>query len=121
MSIMIKGRVIANSAAVLLARVQTATGAYLLPTDVTSITVSVIDQYTGTILSVLTGTPAVVYSSLQLDARWAEDAVGYNVAVTVPGTAWTTAGKYRVEAKVTPTSGTPFYLLWDLQATITYS
>ena len=111
------GKVIENSAAVLLARVTDVTGDPVTQADVARLTCKVFDADTET----MTGNPTldvadVVFNTLQKDARWTADKVGYNVAVPLSGDHWPTQGAYTVEVKVTPTAGDPFYLIWHLQA-----
>ncbi|HWE03162.1 MAG TPA: hypothetical protein VG326_12200 [Tepidisphaeraceae bacterium] len=119
--IVIKGRVIAESAAVLLARIQDANGSAITNATVNSINVKVFDMDENTLAATLDSNTVTVYDALQLDGRWTQDAIGFNLAINVPGSAWTTAGPYRVEAKIIPTAGDSFFILWDLQATEVFS
>jgi hypothetical protein len=120
----IKGRVIENSPAVLLRRVTGVAGTILTSEDIDAISVKVWNSDYSTLVTTLTPDKAdVVYDDLQTTdtSRWTLDSVGYNWALTMPGTAWPAAGTYAVEVKVTPTAGDAFYLLWRVEATNIYS
>jgi hypothetical protein len=118
----IKGRVIAESAAVLVARVQDASGNNLTTASVSTMTVKVFSLNDDTLTVTLPDTATTVFDTLQLDGRWTQDSLGYNVAISVDGTtAWPSAGPYRVECEITPVTGSPFFLLWELQATRVFS
>jgi len=57
-----------------------------------------------------------VFDTLQttaLDARWTDDAEGYNFRDTIPGATHLLDGdkSYRIEYLVTPTSGNPFTIV----------
>lgn len=122
MSSVIKGRVIAESAAVLLARVQDATGATITTSSVSGVTVKVFDLNTDLLTTTLLSNAVTIYNTLQLDGRWTQDTTGYNFAISVDGTtAWPAAGPYRVEAEIMPVTGAPFFILWELQATQVFS
>src|SRR4051794_27635729 len=107
-----KVNVIANSGATLLARVRRSDGANMVAADVSTFVVKVYDA-SGNLTATLANGAHTVYSSLQTDTRWVKDTTGYNVSIDVPGSSWTTAQIYRVEAKITPTTGNAFFLLWD--------
>lgn len=112
-----KARVIENSGAVLLARVVKDSGAAIVQADITSITAKVFSADDGTQISTPTLTVAgCVYDTLQTDARWSADSIGYNVAISLSGDNWPDAGNYRIEIKFTPASGNPFYVVWDVLA-----
>lgn len=115
-----RGNAIQSSTGVCMKRVLTQAGTVLLPTDVTSLSASVYNADTGQLSATLAGGATTIYGSLQTDARWTEDTTGYNVAIVVPGTAWPSAGDYRVELVIVPVVGTQFKLLWDVQVQKTY-
>ncbi len=120
----VKGIVIEGSVAVPLGRVVLETGADAKQADISSVTVKVFDADTGALIGT-TLTPAVaavVYDTLQLDARWTQDTTGYNFAIPVSGSYFPEGDRnYRVEVKVTPVGADPFLMLFDLEAVPTYS
>lgn len=121
MSVVIKGIVIANSPAILARRVQTLAGSYLVNADVTSIVVKVYNEFTSVLVATLDSSAWTIHDTLQTDAIWqGEDAIGYNLAIAIPGSAWPVEGTYRVQALVTPVAGSAFEMLWDCQAVKTY-
>lgn len=116
-----KVRVIANSGATLMARLRRNDGTTLVPADVNSVAIKVYDD-TGKLTATLPGSAYTIFSSLQVDARWVIDSIGYQFAVNVPGTAWTKGNvTYRVEAAITPAVGNLFFVLWDCDTTLTYN
>lgn len=110
-----KGRVLENSAATLLARVQDNDGADITAADISTITVKTY-KADGTLVATVTPTVAdVVYDTLQTDARWTGDG-GYNVALPLEGTNWPEPGIYRVIVTYTPASGYAYADRWELTA-----
>jgi hypothetical protein len=122
MAVTIKGRVIANSPAVLLRRVQGLNGAYMVNADVTGVVVKVFDMLTGLQSgATLDSSVTTIYDTLQTGAIWqGQDSIGYNLSISVPGSALPTEGRYRVQALVTPVVGGAFELLWDVDSTKTF-
>lgn len=51
---------------------------------------------------------AVVFNTLQTDARWTVDSTGYNLLFTVPAACFPNAGDYTVRCDLTPSGGNPF-------------
>jgi hypothetical protein len=87
-------------------------GTDLKQADVSSIKLFVYETESETLKTAAGGETltvgSVVFDTLQ---SWDIDEDGYNVRVTVSGTYLTDAGKtYRVEVKITPTSGEAYYL-----------
>jgi hypothetical protein len=119
--IVVKGRIIAESGAVLLARVQDSQGNNLTNATTSGIVVNVYNAETATLSTTLPSQATTIYDTLQSSAIWTQDAIGYNVSIAVPGSAWPTAATYRVEAIVTPVSGDSYFLLWELYAINVFS
>ena len=74
--------------------------------DLSSITWKVFPEAGGD--AVATGTLTVataVYDTLQTGDEWTEDDTGYNVRHDVLATSITNPGRYVIEYKITPTSG----------------
>jgi len=58
---------------------------------------------------------SVIFDTLQTDARWDEDATGYNFKHDVANTAMASGGKtYRFEYKLTATSGAVGHALFEI-------
>lgn len=116
---MISGTAVENSGLVLLARVRNSGGDYIQQSDLSSINCAVYDAISGNELA----TPSVdisssVYDTLQTDARWEEDDVGYNFAHTLPASALSSGStRYRIEYKFQPSSGEQYYVVYDVTAT----
>lgn len=120
--IVTKGKIIENSAVVLMARVIDIAGDPMQIADITSLVIKVFDSE-GTQVSTATLTVADVISDTLVtgDPRWTADEIGYNFAHAMAGSNWPEAGKYFVELKVTPVTGFAFYVLWELQAVNIFS
>lgn len=119
--IAISGEVIAASAATLSALVtKDLSGTAIVQADISTIVVKVYDRKAGTQVGA-DYTPAVsacVLDTIETDANGGQ----YNLAIDLAGTYWPTGDtNYRAEAKLTPVSGNPYYVLWDLQAKRIYS
>lgn len=114
-----KAIVAENSATIILARVVGADGAPIVHADIVGFTVKVFDR-DATDTPTYSDTPdvaEVVYDELQVDARWSIDAIGYNLAIGLPGSALPIGDhNYRAEIKVTPVTGDAYYVLADLSA-----
>jgi hypothetical protein len=123
-----KGRTIENSATTILARSVKPDGSPRLPADVTALTLRVYENKTGTLV-VPEGEDEETYEGTDLtvadvildpvvtaddDVRWTDDE-GYNVRLDLHGSHFPEGGKvYQVELKVTPATGDPGYLLWQI-------
>lgn len=99
-----------------MARVTGGNGANIVQADVSSIAFSVYDL-ADTDAATATGAlsvASVVFDSLQTDARWTVDSIGYNFAWDMAYTIFEDGGTtYRVEVTFTPASGDPFHLVRD--------
>jgi hypothetical protein len=122
-AVITKGKVIENSAVVLLARIAGADGSDVAQSDITSATLKVYDSKAGTqVGSTVTLTVAdVVFNTLQLDSRWPDETTGYNFAYELAGTFFPDDKLYQVEIKFVPVAGEPFYLVWQLTAVNIFS
>lgn len=103
---------------VCMARLVTDANVNVVQADISSIAYSVFDLVTRT-ADVISGTSltvsAVIFDTLQTDARWSTDSTGYNFRWTVPATAFPTGGRsYRVEFKFTPASGQVFFVSYEV-------
>jgi hypothetical protein len=116
-----KGRIIENSAVVLLARVRDSMGTLIDPDEISTIVAKVWDRLTSTLVATNTlSANDCVYAELQEgDVRWTQDDEGYNVEIKLDGSNFPEGDRtYRVEVKIDPAdeygAGEAFYLLWDL-------
>ncbi|QDU97522.1 hypothetical protein [Lignipirellula cremea] len=101
-----------------LARVQNPDGANITQATVASIACRVTGaDGTATHTADLTVSAAVsdalLGNSLNLDARWTEDDIGFNFAWETPAAAFPAAGYYRVEFTFVPTTGEPYKLVYE--------
>ena len=117
-----KGYVNEDGGAIFLARVLGAAGTAINQASISSITVKVFDlDVTDPDTSVYNATltvSAVVFDTLQTDAIWTEDSVGYNFKHAMSASAFPTGDhNYRIEYKFTPASGEIFWVLYEVFAT----
>jgi hypothetical protein len=114
----IHGTVFKNGSATLLARVVGAAGAVVTRADIASIKYSIYllddddpDSQTAVTghVAVSLSVSAVIFDTLQTDALWTKDAVGYNfkhVMAVAEHPAFAAAGRsYRVVYELTPAAG----------------
>jgi hypothetical protein len=123
---MINATITENSPVVLLARVTDATGSLLVSSTVSSILVSVWDRESGIeIVPEYHPLPtAVIHNTLQTDARWTADSIGYNMEVVIAGTYFPEGNTtYQVEVNLTPTNGGsgPIVIPYALQTELIFS
>jgi len=101
----------------LMARVVGHDAANVTQSVVSSIVYSVIDNSDNSIIvdaATLQKTD-IIFDALQTDARWTIDSTGYNFRHDLPASALPTGNTtYRIEYKITPTSGAPFHLAFDV-------
>lgn len=114
-AIITRASVFEDSGAVVMARVRGSDGSYVQQADL-----SKIERTISTPGNVGTATnidiTASVFDTLQTsDPRWTVDTTGYNFRDTVSATDLPLANvTYRVEYKFTPTSGQPFWVVYEL-------
>jgi hypothetical protein len=124
MKLTTSGRIIENSAVVLLARILGTDGQPITRAAVSSIVLKCFDRagdgtlivpasggggYTGTDLP---KDPAILVTPVTsaTDPRWVDDVDGYNFSATLDGSYFPSGdSKYQVEVKIFPTVGNPFY------------
>lgn len=114
----IRGSIWQGAPTPLLARIRSVNGSYLTQASLSSITYAVFNLTGNTPSTVLSsGTltiSSVVFDSLQTDARWTTDSVGYNFRVTIPGSAFALAATlYRVEVTFTDTDSQKFRVVFQ--------
>ena len=112
---------IEDTPVVLLARVFTSLGNPIQQTDIASIQVKSYDITSASpdtaILNETVEVASAVYDELQHDSRWVEDAMGYNLAVTLDGAAIPQGSRVygvEVEVEVQPTEDSPLRMLWQI-------
>jgi len=115
--------VFADGTVTLLARLVGWAASILQQADISAITYTIytIDAVTGAATAV-TGhenvaltVADVMFDSLQTDSRWTTDSTGYNFRHTIDVTsndAFPSAGDYRIDVVITPTTGQPFRARW---------
>lgn len=117
----IKGSCWEGSGPILLARIVGNAGTAITQATVTSIACKVFDL-DGTAPDTAVAEPSVavastVYDSLQTsDPRWTEDVTGYNFLHQVAASVITEPHRYRIEYKFTPSTGQPFYAVFEVTA-----
>jgi hypothetical protein len=113
-------QVVAGSGLTLLARVLGTDGMPIATSAVSTIGVVVTNVPDDVIT--LTGQPTVaatVSPTLQIDPRWNEDAVGFNITLPLPPWAFPTGDRtYRVDATITATAGAVAKVLWNVQCSL---
>jgi hypothetical protein len=117
-----KGKIWEDGGATCLSRVTNVSGSAITQATVSTISRKVFNITPGyatpdTALSTSSLTvSSVVFDTLQTDARWTKDDTGYNFRDSPAYTIFTTAGLYRVEYLFTPSSGDPFFVVFELHA-----
>jgi len=132
MSKIIKGTVVEDSGASVLAYVLAADGTRLVQADVSSITYSVYSVSAAGVATVVSGhdavslTPSAIISDTLVtsttDTRWPFTGTGYNWLHSLAYTAFPSAGvSYRYEAKVIETGGARYWVRgqWDCDGVFT--
>lgn len=102
---------------VAMARLKGSDGADVTQAALTSIAIHIYDLESGEqVGSTLTpSVSSVIFDSLQTSPPWSADADGYNFRVTLSGSYFPEGSKlYRVEAILTPTTGSPFPVVLDI-------
>lgn len=117
----IKGTVIEDGGATMLARVVGHSGAAITQASLTSISYKVFDlDGTTPDTAILSGTAtvsSVVFDTLQTDSRWSEDSTGFNFAHALAVTAFPSGDhRHRIEYLFTPASGAVFFVLFEVAA-----
>jgi hypothetical protein len=109
-------QVIEDSGVRWMARILAVSGSAILQANVSTIAYSVFDKSDPT-TATATGTltiASVIFDTLQTDSRWTKDETGYNFAWNVPASIFATGDKtYRIEVKITPTSGEASHIVRD--------
>lgn len=98
-------------------------GAPAKQADISSVAWDVWDV-TGEPTLTQSGTATVgstVFDTLQADAKWTRDAIGYNFRFTVPSASFVTGTKYRIQFKFVSSGGAVFYVLFDADANLVFA
>lgn len=117
---LIRGSVWEDGGATVMARVIGNAGTAITQASLTSIHYSLFDTNGATPeTAVVAGTSLtvsdVVFDTLQTDARWTQDATGYNFRHTIAASVLAApAHLYRAEYKFTPTSGEVFWVVAEI-------
>ena len=115
----ITGKVCEDSTSALVARVLGRDGAAITQASLSSITCKVYDLDQAKVPTLIS-TPTVVvadsiFDTLQTDATWSVDSVGYNFRFYLPASAVPTGNtRYEVEFHFVPVVGDPFYVPFQL-------
>lgn len=103
-------RVMEDSGCAIMGRVRNPNGQYITQSTLTSVAVtyrSIIPSGNSTTSSLTVAD--CVFNSLQTDARWTKDSLGYNFRWDVPATIFTRGGgQYGVTFLFTPLTGAPY-------------
>ena len=117
-----EGTVLEDSGSVFMARARLASGAYITQAAISTITYRVWDINPTTYTEITAGAQTLVVASVVFDALqtafpWTKDETGYNFKHEMPAASFPNGkGPYRVEYKVTPVSGQPFFMLFKVAA-----
>lgn len=108
-----------DQSVVLMARVYNTAGDLIQQSGLSSIAYEVWNMHTPPVpVSTASGTltiSSVVYNTLQTDAEWTKDSTGFNFRGTIPASCFTTPDRtYRIEIEFTPTSGDPFFAVYEI-------
>jgi hypothetical protein len=113
----IKGVVIEDGGATLLARIVGNAGTVITQATITSITYQEFKK--GTTIDIAVNSPltvsSVVFDALQTDAIWTIDSTGYNFSYAAAATEFPDGREtYEWEFKFTPSTGQVFYILYSI-------
>ena len=88
-----------------------------MQTNTSAISTTTINQQDATDTSNATHVVAdSVFDDLQADARWVEDGLGYNVALTISGTRIPLAGTtYTITTTITDANSHPIIIRYEVQ------
>lgn len=103
----------------MLSRIMGAAASAILQADLTSISITVYDTTDNSTAQAATSLDktAVIFDTLQTDARWTRDSTGYNFRYTIPATTFASGERtYRAEVKFTPVSGEVFWIVRRIYA-----
>lgn len=105
-----------DGSAVFMARMVSIASVNVTQASIATIAFDFFDTVTG--LSVASGplsAASVIFDTLQTDARWTKDAIGYNFRHTTGPSQFPDGGKvYRCEWKFTDTGGAVSWLVFDV-------
>lgn len=103
-----------DSNPVFLARIRGQDGNYITQSSLSSITPYITLGSTITTLTALT-ISSVVFDTLQVDARWTVDTIGYNFRHTLPAIAFPTGDRiYRLEYKFVTSASEVFPVVTNI-------
>ena len=101
----------------LMARVLNSSGNPISQAGTTSVAYSIFDtsRASKVIGSGTRTVGAVIYDTYQDDDAWSVDSIGYNFRDTPAASNFPIGGRtYRVEYKITPSSGDPYYVVFEV-------
>lgn len=107
-----------DSGITLMARVVGHDASNITQAGISAIEYSVIDKSDNSLIvnGAALAKTTVIFDSLQTDARWTIDSTGYNFRHALPASALPDGNAtYRVEYKITPTSGDVFHMAFDVE------
>jgi len=102
-----------NTGIVLMSRVLGMDGTAITQASISSISALIRDMVAGTEEVIALDKTAVVFNTLQKDARWRRDSVGYNFRWGVPAIKLPNATTYRIEITFIPTTGEQFVIAFE--------
>lgn len=113
-----QGTIWEDSGVTNLARIVGNSAVNVTQASLSSISYKVFDLNTSTTEAVASGPltiSSVIFDTLQTDARWTADSTGYNFRHEVAASVFATARhRYRIEYLFTPTTGQPFWAVFEI-------
>ena len=111
---------------VVFARIRGHGGSYITQASLSGITCTVFNYGAGytSVATPSVSVSSVVFDTVQTatdDPRWTADSTGFNFRHTVPASAFTASGQYRIEYVFDPVSGDDFVLVVDADILSIYS
>jgi len=116
--IVTQAKVLSNNAVCFMARIVDEVGEVITQSYVDGIACNVFDSESETLITTMTVPTDAIYDSVQKNAAWTFDSIGFNFSYVLNGTNFPKGGTtYRVEFEFAGVYIDAFYVVYELQTT----